>query len=133
VKIVLDTNVLIAATVGRGLCVTVVDLCVKSHHLALSEFILQEFEQKLRKKFHMPQLDAEAMVTTWRSSKQVKIVIPAPVPPEACRDPDDCMILGTALAAAADCLVTGDRDLLVLKAIEGIDILSPRAFYERAR
>lgn len=35
----------------------------------------------------------------------------------AARDPDDDMVLETALAGHADCLVTGDKDLLALRPI----------------
>ena len=59
------------------------------------------------------------------------MVRPAKVPAGACRDRTDLAVLGTALAAEADCLVTGDRDLLELKTFQGIPILSPRAFHDR--
>ena len=41
------------------------------------------------------------------------------------RDPDDLIILATALAANADAIVTGDRDLLTLSEVESIPILTP--------
>jgi uncharacterized protein len=47
-----------------------------------------------------------------------------------CRDPDDDHVLAAALAAKADAIVTGDADLLVLGAYQGIRILSVRAFLE---
>jgi uncharacterized protein len=47
---------------------------------------------------------------------------------QVCRDADDDLILGTALAANADCLITGDKDLLVLQQFQGIDILRPGDF-----
>ena len=45
-----------------------------------------------------------------------------------CRDPDDIKILGLAVASNADYIVTGDKDLLVLKSFQGILILNPRSF-----
>lgn len=50
---------------------------------------------------------------------------------DACRDGDDLPVLGTLLAAKADCLVTGDQDLLELREFHSIPILSPRAFHDR--
>jgi predicted nucleic acid-binding protein len=38
--------------------------------------------------------------------------------------------LSLAVASKADYIVTGDKDLLVLKKYEGIPILSPRLFYD---
>jgi uncharacterized protein len=46
----------------------------------------------------------------------------------ACRDPDDDKFLETAISGEADCIVTGDRDLLVLHPFEGLAILTPRDF-----
>ena len=42
-----------------------------------------------------------------------------------CRDPDDDKLLETAPPGRADCLVTGDRDLLVMSPLHGIPVLSP--------
>lgn len=45
-----------------------------------------------------------------------------------CRDPDDDKLLETALLGEAGCLVTGDRDLLVMSPFRGISILQPEDF-----
>ena len=50
---------------------------------------------------------------------------PPPLPQPICRDPDDDHVLAVAIAAQADFIVTGDQDLLVLKAVQGIPILTP--------
>ena len=47
-----------------------------------------------------------------------------------CRDPEDDKILETALMGDADCLVTGDHDLLEMSSISGIPIVSPATFLE---
>ena len=39
-----------------------------------------------------------------------------------CRDPDDNKLLEIAVAGRADCLVTGDQDLLVLDPFRGIPV-----------
>jgi putative PIN family toxin of toxin-antitoxin system len=45
-----------------------------------------------------------------------------------CRDPDDDRVLEAAIAGKADVIVSGDRDILILGAFEGIPIVQPRAF-----
>lgn len=50
-----------------------------------------------------------------------------------CRDPKDDMILDLALAAGADVIVTGDKDLVALHPFRGIAILTPAQFSERYR
>jgi len=47
-----------------------------------------------------------------------------------CRDPNDNMILESAVMGKAEVIVTGDKDLLALGEYEGIRILTPRAFLE---
>jgi predicted nucleic acid-binding protein len=53
-----------------------------------------------------------------------------PLRERVCRDRNDDLVLATALAGKANVIVTGDNDLLVLKAFRGIRILSPRQFLE---
>ena len=56
---------------------------------------------------YLPQLEA---VSEWVSIAGAKL---------GCRDPDDDKLLETALMGEADCLVTGDRDLLDVSRING--------------
>ena len=49
------------------------------------------------------------------------------------RDPDDDMIIGCAIAADADYLVSRDKDLLSLGSHEGISIIAPEAFLQILR
>ena len=42
-----------------------------------------------------------------------------------CRDPEDDKLLETALLGRSDCLVSGDRDLLVMSPFHDIPILTP--------
>ena len=46
----------------------------------------------------------------------------------ACRDANDDKWLSLAASAKADCIVTGDKDLLVLHPFRSIPILSPAEF-----
>ena len=45
-----------------------------------------------------------------------------------CRDPDDDKLLEIAAVGRADCLVTGDQDLLILNPFQRIPILTPAGF-----
>jgi putative PIN family toxin of toxin-antitoxin system len=47
------------------------------------------------------------------------------------RDPKDDYLLAHAVAAQADFLVTGDRDLLTLSAHGGVQIVDPATFAQR--
>ena len=130
-KVVLDSNVLLAAYGTRGLCEALLDVCLDSHELILSEHILAELRRYLTVKFKASEAHAEAVIVSLR--KEAELVEPATVPSEAFSDPDDLPVIGTAVAGQADCLVTGDRALQGLGSYQNIPILSPRAFYDRLR
>ena len=49
----------------------------------------------------------------------------------ACRDLKDDKFLSLALAANATCIITGDKDLLVLHPFRDIPILSATAFLQK--
>jgi uncharacterized protein len=47
-----------------------------------------------------------------------------------CRDRNDDMVLECAALAAADLIVAGDRDLLVLSSYQNIQIITPRQYLD---
>jgi len=47
---------------------------------------------------------------------------------QVCRDPKDNKFLELAIAATADCIVSGDQDLLVLNPFRELPILTPSDF-----
>ena len=130
-KVVLDTNVLVAAFGFAGICRAIVDVCIDSHELVLSEHILAEVHRHLQSKLNHSSWRADERISVLR--EVAEIVTPTAVAADACRDPDDLPVLGTVLAAKADCLVTGDNDLLVLREFSDRPILSPREFWQRLK
>ena len=127
-RVVLDSNVLLAAFGTRGLCEAVTAACLESHEVIVSEHILEEVSRGLTEKFKVPPHQVKANIAFLR--EHCRTVKPAHVPSQACRDAKDLAVLGTALAAQAHCLVSGDQDLFVLRQFKEIPILSPRAFYD---
>lgn len=127
-KVVLDTNVIIAAFAARGLCADVFEVCLADHQILISSYILDEVHEKLLSKLKLTAERASEMQTFLGSFTTV--VTPVEVAADVCRDKDDLPVIGTALAAAAPILVSGDKDLLSLGTVQGISILSPRQFWE---
>lgn len=60
-------------------------------------------------------------------ARLAEIVVPASFPAPVSRDPDDDLVLATALAAEGSLIVSGDRDLLVLGTFCDIRILDAAA------
>lgn len=126
-RLVFDTNVLLAAYLTRGVCHELFLHCERSHEIVTSDLLLREFESKLLRKLKLPPTKAAAAVAQIRSAAE--IVNPQPLEAPVCRDPDDDWVLATALAGSCDCILTGDKDLLVLTAFAGIPIVAPGAFW----
>jgi putative PIN family toxin of toxin-antitoxin system len=133
-KIVFDTNVLIAAFITvQSVSGAVVNHCAQAHTLITSDFILDELREKLIIKFRRHEADVEEALTLLRD--QSTVIKSAPLNQPVCRDPDDDQVLATALTGSADCIITGDKDLLTLNGFQGIAILKPSQFaeYEKQR
>lgn len=130
-RIVLDTNVLLAALFAAGLCEQLLDLILETEGatLVLSEHILDECREHAVRKFKVPATDMQSALALIRSAAE--IVTPASLPKDACSDADDIPVLGTAIAGRAHALVTGDKDLLKLRVFRGIPILTPRDLFDR--
>ena len=125
-RVVFDANVLLGALARGGTCDEALRLAISRHRIVTSAPILADVREKLVEKFRFSAESAEAMEMLVR--RIARVVRPLDVPRSACRDPDDVVILGTALKARAACIVTGDADLLVLTEFRGISIVTPRAF-----
>ena len=131
-RVVLDTNVLISAALRRdGRPRAVVDVVREERGVLLfsdetfdelrTRLLLAKFDRHVSREgraVYLAQLEA---VSEWVPIAGAKL---------GCRDPDDDKLLETALMGAADCLVTGDRDLLGMSPFQNIPILSPTGFLD---
>jgi len=115
-RIVLDANVIVAAFAARGLCESVMEVCLSEHEIVLSEELLDEILKNLLQKIKLPSAVVDGIGELLR--EHANMLNPIPIAPGVCRDPDDVKVLSLALASKADCIVTGDKDLLVLKKFE---------------
>ena len=127
-KLVLDTNVLIAALISRGVCAELLEHCVLTHTMVASEFNLNELRGNLVGKFKYTDQDANDAIALLKS--QIEMVAPESLEQPVCRDPDDDQILATAIAGQVECIVTGDKDLLVLQRFKAVEIVSPSDFVD---
>ncbi len=126
-RLVLDANVLIAAFVARGVCAELLEHSVREHEPVTSAAILEEVRRSLVGKIQVAAAEADRAVTLLRT--RLELVEPAALGAQVCRDPDDDMVLGTALAGRCAAIVTGDKDLLDMVRYRGIEIVSPRGFW----
>jgi len=127
-RVVLDANVLIAAIATRGLCEAVLEICLQHHDLVLCPGILMEVERKLSEKLKLPEPLIHEFLKLLR--QQAQLLEPAAVPPDACRDPKDLMLLGLVEPGRVDVIVSGDKDLLSIGTYTTAQIQNPRGFWE---
>jgi putative PIN family toxin of toxin-antitoxin system len=127
VKLVVDTNVLVAGLATEGLCRDILKRRLPACELFTSRALLAELAETLRDKFG---LDPDGLPLLRIYEDEATVLKPLRLSKPICRDADDDEVLATALAARAEIILTGDKDLLMLKEFQGIKILSPRQFVE---
>lgn len=129
-RVVLDTNVLISAalrpsSVPRAVIDTVsatdgvLIFSEESFHELQSRLLRPRFDPYVGRQDRMVYLAQVRAVSEWVSIAGAKL---------GCRDPEDDKILETALMGDANCLVTGDQDLLDMSSFSGIPIVRPVTF-----
>lgn len=126
-RVVLDSNILIAAFATQGLCHALFEACLINQEIILSEEIIREVDRGLRHRIKVQPSVASDIIAFLKEHAQIKT--PAFLPKNTCRDPDDIHVLGLAVASKSERIVTGDNDLLVMKSFRGTPILSPREFW----
>ena len=141
-RVFLDTNVLVSAFATRGLSADVVRLLLAEHELRTGEVVLEETRRVLTEKFGVPNEKVDQIERLLRR-RHVEPVpdpeSPASEPPVEVQDPDDEIVLASAIAAEAEILITGDKDLLdvagPVENLEGMSlrIMTPRTFWEEVR
>ncbi|MEG4493347.1 putative toxin-antitoxin system toxin component, PIN family [Microcoleus sp. D3_18_C4] len=134
-KIVVDTNIFVSGWLWGGIPARLFRLArTRQLIICTSEPILAELEntlnkQKLQARLQSLSFTVNALMSGTRELVEIYAISTINVP--ELRDANDNMILGNAIAAGADAIVTGDLDLLVLQEYEGIPIVTAKEFLER--
>ena len=127
-----DTNVLVSAFVADGLCYRLVRriLADPAHELIIGALILEETKQKLKEKIKAPDEEIRLFEQGLLAGARLGTLPehPSSIP---IRDLDDAWVLASALAARADVLVTGDKDLLDIRdQVQELAITTPRVLHD---
>lgn len=126
-KAVIDTNVFISGILFSGNPAKVLRL----FKIGKIELLLSpELEAEILRKIAAFTADKNLIADLCHvlEEKSTKIIPTKSV--KICRDPKDNMILALAQEGKADCIITGDKDLLVLRRFGRAAILTPRQFLE---
>ena len=128
-KVFLDTNVLASSIATRGLCSELLESVIHDHELLTCQPVLRELERVLARKFRLPKAVVAGFLALLKA--EGKIVESPKNLPIPIKDADDIPILACALAGKADVFVTGDKELLDLRKIEDLIVVSPRELWNR--
>lgn len=127
-RYVLDTNVVLSGLLWGGMPGRLLQ-AAREHEIELftSRPLLNELlrilrRHKFEKKIAEAFLTIEELVAGY--AELCTVVLPKPTPLIA-PDPDDDIVIGTALAAEADWVVSGDAHLLRLASYSNIFIVAP--------
>ena len=133
-RVALDTNVLVAAFATRGLCSDLFRLVLAEHDLVVTDVVLKELGRVLTTKLGLPSDRRDGLIAFLQSfrSTESESVRHRKL---GLRDKDDEQVLASVIAAGADVLVSGDKDLLeaVLPTTLPLRVVSPRGFWELLR
>ena len=134
-RIVADTNVVVSALLWDGPPRAIL-IAAREHRIALytSAALIAELEDvlgraKLARRFAAIGHTPGDLIDRYLSL--VRYVTATPLTEPVSRDPDDDQVIACAIAASADLIVSGDRDLLDLGHAHGIPILDVGAAVER--
>jgi len=130
VRVVFDTNVLVAAFAADGLCAKLVRRANKRDFtLLLCPVIIEELRAVLKKKLSATKEEIQNAVALILEVGILAEKFPDPAKtPRIVNDPNDNLILFCAVMNEADFLVSGDRDLLGIQKHGKTKIIDPRGF-----
>jgi putative PIN family toxin of toxin-antitoxin system len=135
-RVVLDTSILVSNVLFPNGVPAQVFKAWRAHYYSLftTQAILQELMTtlsypRIRRKYSLPEREIQQTIDVIRDYASFVQGI-ADVSDSLVRDPNDEVILSTCVEARAHVLVSGDKDLLVLGAYRGTEIVTPRQFLD---
>lgn len=132
-RILLDTNIWISSLISKStrekVGTVIADPAIDIY---ASNKLIAEIEEVIDRPKIQRLIKDESLVSTFLSliTDRIQIVSPE-IEVRVCRDPKDDFILSICKDAGLDYLITGDKDLLVLKLFEGTQIITLENFMEK--
>ena len=128
-KFIIDTNILISSFLIRNSVTFKAMETARSKGLLLfSEDTFLEFELVLFRRKFDKYFSKEERLQIVEKLHDEAFFVPVASNIQLCRDPKDDKFLDLAIDTDASCIITGDKDLLVLHPFRNIPILSPATF-----
>ena len=129
-RLVLDTNVVVAGLLWQGAPRRLIDLAIDDETVTLysSPVLIEELAntlgyQRFVKRIALFDTSIAALVAQYEA--MVTLASPTHTPRVVTNDPDDDHVIACAVAANAKLIISGDKHLLSIKSYQNIPILAP--------
>ena len=129
IRVVIDSNVWLSGLVFGGKQGKIIELFIdKAILVVMSEELISELRRKITQRFplfipHLDLLEASLRKDTVMVKLGSQTVTVS-------RDPDDDKFIETALLGECQYIISGDKDLLVIRSYKNIRVIKPAEFLE---
>lgn len=129
IKIILDTNIIISAFLFKNSKPRqVLEIAKNNHLLLLSKTIIEEMETVINRSKFDRYLALNKRKELLNILIESALIIEPNIIINECRDTKDNKYLELAITGEAECIITGDQDLLVLNPFQEIKIITVQEF-----
>lgn len=130
-RVVVDTNVLVSATIVQGKQFEILKLAkLGKIRLTISPEIIKEFEEVISRERFGFSKEQSISNATKQILEIAEIVIPQHKVNIVKDDPDDNIVVECAIESNADIIISGDAHLLELKRYKNIQIINATEFFK---
>jgi putative PIN family toxin of toxin-antitoxin system len=131
VTVIFDSGVWVSAIRFGGVPRQAIVKALLQDEINICAEIENETVRIMRRKFAVMENEVRARMEIFLQ-KSMRVVVTGKLS-GVCRDPKDDFILECAVTGNADCIVTGDKDLLSLDPYGSVGILTPRQYLDDAK
>ncbi len=127
-RVVIDTNVIVSGLIAGGAPQRILSAWIMGHFVVLvSKELKLEVNDVMRRTKIVP-FDAKRKNLLGTLFNQALMVLPKRIDKVTFTDKNDHFLLELAVTGNAVAIVTGDKALLKMKRVSGIELLSPERF-----
>ncbi|MEO6844130.1 MAG: putative toxin-antitoxin system toxin component, PIN family [Ginsengibacter sp.] len=129
---VIDTNTLVSSFLFRKSNPRrSFETVIKNGKVCSSDKTYNELSEVLLRSKFDKYISSEEKLLALKQFKELAVFVEISETITDCRDPKDNKFLELAISANASCIITGDKDLLILNPFRGIPILNAADFLIR--
>ena len=126
-KLVLYSNIVVAAFSTYGICHSLLEHCLYNHTIFFSEDLLNEISIKLKVKIEIPKQLVKEIITFLKI--HARMVSPQTLEQRICQDLNLDNVISLAITAKSDYIISGEHDLFILKQDKSVPIICVRDFW----